>query len=225
MPARPIAIVILAAFAAACGDAPQHGARSSAAPLPAPDPGVYRGLFPCEDCPGIDTTLWLRADGVFFWRQQYLDEPGTPALTTRSFGRWRLDADGTLVLDGSGPARRLELAGADELLLITLSELEHRLSYAPDAPPFADRIPIAGLMTVDGSAVALEECRTGLAAPAAGDLRQFLRQYRSLGYRGKPAFVEVEARFEWSDDGELRAFAVERFVRIKTNAECQARLG
>src|SRR5690606_41626347 len=51
----------------------------------------------------------------------------------------RRSSDLTLVLDGSGPARRLELAGADELLLITLSELEHRLSYAPDAPPFADR--------------------------------------------------------------------------------------
>lgn len=214
-------IVILAALlVAACADEGHDGAKPSFTPPVGPRPSVYRGLFPCQDCAGIDTALWLRADATFFWRQQYLDDRGEPAMTTRNFGRWHLDADGTLVLEGSGPARRLEVAGLDELLLITPSGLEHRLSPDADASAFADSVPITGSATVDGGIARLEECRTGLVAPAAGDLRQFLRQYRSLGYRGKPAFVELEARFEWADDGELQAFAVDRFVRIKSDGRC-----
>ena len=34
-------------------------------------PGVYSGVFPCDGCEGIATTLWLRADGTYFFEQRY----------------------------------------------------------------------------------------------------------------------------------------------------------
>ncbi len=36
--------------------------------------GVYEGLLPAADGPGIQTTLTLAPDGTFVWRSEYLDE-------------------------------------------------------------------------------------------------------------------------------------------------------
>lgn len=36
--------------------------------------GVYEGLLPAADGPGIQTTLTLSPDGTFVWRSEYLDE-------------------------------------------------------------------------------------------------------------------------------------------------------
>lgn len=221
MQARPFVVVLLVAFFAACSDG---GSRPSPATFARPDgpaPDVYRGVFPCEDCPGIDTSLWLRADGAFFWRQEYLDDQGDAATTVHNRGRWQVEPSGTLVLNGAGPPRRLEAAGPGTLLLLTPSALEHRLSVAPDAPAFTDSILIEGIAIVENGTATLAECRTALTAPASGaDMRRFVRQYRSLGYRGEPVLVELEARFDWADDGTLRSFVVDRFSTIKARSTC-----
>lgn len=220
MRARPF-VIVLPVLVAACGDAAFERAGTTFSPPAGPAPDVYGGRFPCEDCPGIDTTLWLRADGTFFWRQRYLDDGGAPETTAYNLGRWHVDLDGTLVLAGSGPPRRLEVAGPDALLLVTPSTAEHRLTRDVGGERFTDRVRIEAVAVVENGAATLSECRTGLAAPAGGaDLQRFLRQYRSLGYRGKPAFAEIEARFEWADDGELRSIAVDRFLTIKAGRTC-----
>lgn len=221
MRVRPLVIPLLAALAAGCGDAASEAAYPGFSPPAGAAPDVYRGLFPCDDCPGIDTTLWLRSDNAFFWRQEYLDDAGEPSLTTYNLGLWHIDDEGRVVLRGSGPPRRLEAAGADALLLQTPSGAEHRLYRDPGAPPFTDRIRFEGLARVESGTTRISECRTGLSGPAGGgDLRRFERQYRSLGYRGRPALVEVEARLEWSDDGALRGFAVDRFLTIRSDRAC-----
>ena len=35
--------------------------------------GVYRGTFPAADCPGIETTLTLGADGAYTLHMKYID--------------------------------------------------------------------------------------------------------------------------------------------------------
>ncbi|HEX6995217.1 MAG TPA: copper resistance protein NlpE N-terminal domain-containing protein [Gammaproteobacteria bacterium] len=220
MRARSFAIV-LPLFVAACGDAALERPETAFSRPAGPAPDVYSGVFPCDNCPGIETTLWLRADGTFFWRQRYLDHDGAPATTSYNLGRWNSDADGTLLLAGWGPPRRLDVSGPDALLLVTPSPAEHRLTRTAGGERFTDRVRIEGTAVVDDDTATISECRTGLSAPAGGaDLRRFLRQYRSLGFSGKPAFVEIEARFEWADDGGLRSFAVDRFVTIKAGRTC-----
>jgi len=214
-------VIIVAPFVAACGDAALERAETAFSQPPGPAPGVYSGRFPCDGCPGIDTTLWLRADGAFFWRQRYLDYDDAPPTISYNLGRWHVDPDGTLVLEGSGPPRRLELAGPNALSLLTPPAAGHRLTRDAAGERFTDRVRIEGVAIVESGTATISECRTGLAAPAGGaDLERFLRQYRSLGYRGKPAFVELEARFEWADDGALRSFAVDRFMTIKAGRTC-----
>lgn len=58
--------------------------------------GTYRGTLPCADCPGIEVTLTLYADGRFQRRSLY-QERGS---SFDESGRWSLDAaSGKIHLD------------------------------------------------------------------------------------------------------------------------------
>lgn len=62
--------------------------------------GVYEGVLPCADCPGIKTQLTLRRDGSYELVTQYLDRP-LPPQTVRGQFAWNA-AGGGITLDAAG---------------------------------------------------------------------------------------------------------------------------
>jgi len=61
-----LAVFLVIALLGGCSD---ESDRDTSAVLPeASLPGVYAGVFPCDGCPGIAATLWLRTDGRFFFQ-------------------------------------------------------------------------------------------------------------------------------------------------------------
>lgn len=64
--------------------------------------GTYRGVLPCADCPGIETTVTLRADGTYSASSRYLERD----VATTGEGRFTWSADGGSVsLTGEEAAR------------------------------------------------------------------------------------------------------------------------
>jgi len=186
-------------------------------------PGVYSGVFPCESCPGIPTTLWLRSDGRFFMEQSYPETDERGALMAHGLGRWRWIADDNLmVLKGAGPGRTFTRVNQDTLAMQTESDLEHRLNRDPTSPEFSAIVRMAGLMRMRDGSASFTECLTGFVAPVerGKEFGRFLHQYRSVGVRGKPTYVELEGRFTWSRDGTLRALTIERFVTVRADGAC-----
>jgi len=186
-------------------------------------PGVYSGVFPCEGCAGIATTLWLRADGRFFFQQRYPAEDSHDAMDAYNLGRWSFVGDDRAIeLVGAGPARTFMRLDRDTLVMRTDSELEHRLTRDPGAAEFSATIRMAGTMRMRGGSASFTECLTGFIAPVSkgGDFARFLHQYRSVGGPRKPAYVEFEGRFFWSGDGTLKSLTIERFVTVKANGAC-----
>ncbi len=53
--------------------------------------GTYSGTLPCADCPGIDETLVLSADGGFVLTDTYRERPGSANVVQ---GSWSLEAGG-----------------------------------------------------------------------------------------------------------------------------------
>ena len=53
--------------------------------------GTWTGLLPCADCPGIDETLVLDADGGFVLTDTYRERPDATFVTQ---GTWALEAEG-----------------------------------------------------------------------------------------------------------------------------------
>ena len=95
--------------------------------------GTYSGTLPCADCPGIDETLVLTADGGFVLTDTYRERPGNANVVQGSWsleegGRrirldpgskdatdkfYEVDGDGVRVLDGDG--KRLPAGLPDRL--------------------------------------------------------------------------------------------------------------
>lgn len=192
-------------------------------PSLAPLPGVYTGTFPCRDCPGIDTTLWLRPDGRFFIRQLYVQSGDREALDAYGHGRWQpAETDGIVVLEGEGPNRIFRRDGPDALLLRTDSDLEHRLTRHSEATSFTSRIRLTGTVRMEAGGGVFTECLTGYAVPLreSGDFGRFRHQYRSVGARSGTVFVEFEGRFHWTDDGKPASVSIDRFATIRESGSC-----
>ncbi len=186
-------------------------------------PGVYSGVFPCEGCPGIAATLWLRPDGRFFFQQRYPADATREEMDVYGLGRWRIaDEDRAIRVTGSGPERTFVRLDHDTLLMQTESDLEHRLTRDPSATEFSASIRMEGTMSMRGGSVFFTECLTGFAAPVSkgGDFAKFRHQYRSVGGEKKPTYVEFEGRFLWSGDGAPQSVTIERFITVKEKGSC-----
>ena len=186
-------------------------------------PGTYTGAFPCEGCDAIPTTLWLRADGRFFWRQHYPANDDAEAMNAYGLGLWEWSGDERLVvLRGSGPTRKFERDGRDELLMRTDSDLQHRLSRNTAAGGFTDSLRMSGMVQFHGDVLSFTECLTGLKAAVArsGEYGRLLHQYRSVSARGKPVYAEFDGRFSWHADESAKSVAIERFVTVRKNVAC-----
>ncbi|MGI9236410.1 MAG: copper resistance protein NlpE N-terminal domain-containing protein [Woeseiaceae bacterium] len=186
-------------------------------------PGVYSGVFPCEGCPGIATTVWLRADKRFFFRQQYPADSTREAVDAYSLGRWStIGEDRAIELAGSGPTRTFMRSDRDTLVMRTDSELEYRLVRDPVSSRFSAIIRMAGIMRMHGRTATFTECWTDFALPVSrgGDYARFRHQYRSAGGRSKPVYVELDGRISWSDDGTPKSLTIERFMTVRGNKTC-----
>ena len=111
-------VILTAAIAAAlviplAACMPRHEAGA-----PVPDPahnsrnaldwaGVYEGVTPCADCPGIRLRLTLQPDGRFELRTQYLDRQVEPRIAS---GRFSWNAAGnTITLDAAGQGQQFRV--------------------------------------------------------------------------------------------------------------------
>jgi len=217
---RPLILLVIA-LVGGCSD---DGDSDSPEELPkASLPGVYEGVFPCEGCPGIASTLWLRSDGRFFFRQRFAADDAREAMDAYGLGRWSSITDNrTIELRGAGPTRIFTRMDTDTLIMRTDSDLEHRLTRDPAAPEFSATIRLAGMMRRVGASASFSECLTGLVAPVSknGDFARFWHHYRSAGRRSEPTYVELEGRLSWAGDGALKSLTIERFITVKADGAC-----
>lgn len=215
-------LLILVAFAMLAGcsdggddDAPQLREASL--------PGVYAGLFPCEGCPGIESTLWLRADNSYFFRQEYAADDTREAADAYSLGRWNWISDErTIELRGAGPRRVFSRLDENTLIMRTDSKLEHRLTRDLTAPEFSATIRLNGTMRTHIDSASFTECLTGLVMPVSKgrEFTRFQHQYRSAIRSGDATFVELDGRFSWSGDGTPKLLTIERFITVRVNGAC-----
>ncbi|MDF2189867.1 copper resistance protein NlpE N-terminal domain-containing protein [Paraflavitalea sp. CAU 1676] len=66
--------------------------------------GIYRGVLPCADCPGIQTTIYLNRDLTYLRRTKYLERPVTPADEKGKF-TWNAEGNTITLESASGPAK------------------------------------------------------------------------------------------------------------------------
>jgi copper homeostasis protein (lipoprotein) len=221
---RSLFAVLLACASTACG---RHADDGAAAITPAPPNvvGVYEGRLPCSNCSTIATTIWLRADDVFFLRQRYLNADDQAVSENVTLGRWRWDERAAqLVLAGAGPERRLAPLDADRWRLKSVSAAEQLVTRAAAAIAAPDRFRLDGLTQVVEPGAPFAECVTGRQWPLAEGrgFKELRRQQRLVNGHANPARASIEAHLTTAPDGDpaREALVVDRFVTLRPGVGC-----
>lgn len=217
-----LALLMYAALLAACGG----GGRAPAADDRGSEPvilrGVYAGTFPCGNCAGIAVRLWLRDDGVFFMREDFLAAEGAGTDRVHALGRWHWDSgESLLILSGRGPERRYAYTEPGRLEMLTFSGQPHILDREPDGSSFTDRVRLEGEYVSDAGNESFRECITGLKLPLRDDRgRRVLRtRHRNITKPAIPALASVDAHLVYEGPTEL--LAVEELLWMRPGTVCE----
>ncbi|KAA8996118.1 envelope stress response activation lipoprotein NlpE [Affinibrenneria salicis] len=163
-----------------------------------PMPQSYRGVLPCADCSGIETTLFLDTDGTFVLTEHYQSSrPGTDTFS--EYGLWARTADKLVLTRNDGDKRYfrprdngLEVLSTDGAPI--KSSLNYRLD-ATETPLPVTPMSMQGLYRYMAEASLFTDCFTGKTLPVVSNLT-LEKQYLSLGTRdGAPALMSLEAHF------------------------------
>jgi uncharacterized lipoprotein NlpE involved in copper resistance len=85
---------------AACSETPKPDTETppAIAAQPVSWPGYYTGTLPCADCPGVETSLWVRGDSSFVLQQRSIDRD---SVRTGTIGQWHV-VNGMITIGAAG---------------------------------------------------------------------------------------------------------------------------
>lgn len=158
----------------------------------------WRGVLPCADCEGIETTLFLEKDGSWVMNERYLDGK-REASSFASYGRWARTADRLVLTDSKGEKRYYRPKGeALEMLDREGHPVTSTFNYTLE--PVTASLPttpmvMRGMYQAVGRSAFFTDCVTGKRISVAYDER-LSRGYAAVsGAESKPVLLEVEGHF------------------------------
>ncbi len=127
----------------------------------------WRGMLPCADCEGIDTSLFLEKDGTWVMNQGY--KGGKAASAFAAYGSWARTADKLVLTDASGEKLYFRAKGeALEMLDREGNPIHSRLNYTLE--PIKASLPttpmaMRGMYLYYADAAVFTDCATGKRVP------------------------------------------------------------
>lgn len=167
----------------------------------------WRGVLPCADCEGIETSLFLEKDGSWVMNQRYHGGKG-PAVFA-SYGNWARTADKLILTDTQGEKTWFRAKGdALEMLDREGNPIHSQLNYtllpvkaSLPATPMAMR----GMYSYMADAAVFTDCATGKQVAVASNA-QLERDYAAArGTASKPLLLVVEAHFAFEPNPDTGA--------------------
>ena len=195
-------------------------------------PATFVGMLPCADCPAIEQTLTLRADGLYHLRLIYQDKPNS---TYTELGRWAIDASG----------KRLTLLSGATLSLMeimdntSLRQLDHlgqpfvpmmTLNLKPNVqvdPLTASQHWQGELLYLDDTAM-YTDCASGAQWPVAmtEDYQTMEHNYlQAKSPPSEPLLVNFEGRLNslpTMEGSSSEQLVVEHFNSAQPGASCRS---
>lgn len=158
----------------------------------------WRGILPCADCEGIETSLFLEKDGTWVMNERYQgvrDEPSSFA----SYGTWARTADKLVLTDSKGEKSYYRAKGeALEILDREGNPIESQFNYT--LQPVSASLPVTpmpmrGMYFYMADAAIFTDCATGKRMPVANNA-QLERDYLAArAENGQSVLLKLEAHF------------------------------
>lgn len=132
----------------------------------------WRGVLPCADCEGIETSLFLEKDGTWVMNERYQgvrEEPSSFA----SYGTWARTADKLVLTDSKGEKSYYRAKGdALEMLDREGNPIESQFNYTLESVSASlpvTPMPVRGMYFYMADAATFTDCATGKRMPVANN--------------------------------------------------------
>ncbi len=189
----------------------------------------WRGVLPCADCEGIETSLFLEKDGTWVMNQHY---QGAKAPSTfASYGTWARTADKLVLTDTAGEKRYFRAKGEGlEMLDMQgnpiVSQFNYTLAPVTAALP-ATPMAMRGMYFYMADAAIFTDCATGKKVSVANNA-QLERDYAAArGNDTKPVLLTVDGHFTLQanpDSGEkIKTLVPDRDARFEAGKNCDSK--
>lgn len=189
----------------------------------------WRGVLPCADCEGIETSLFLEKDGTWVMNQHY---QGAKAPSTfASYGTWARTADKLVLTDTAGEKRYFRAKGEGlEILDMQgnpiVSQFNYTLAPVTAALP-ATPMAMRGMYFYMADAAIFTDCATGKKVSVANNA-QLERDYAAArGNDTKPVLLTVDGHFTLQanpDSGEkIKTLVPDRDARFEAGKNCDSK--
>ena len=158
----------------------------------------WRGILPCADCEGIETSLFLEKDGTWVMNERYQgvrEEPSSFA----SYGTWARTADKLVLTDSQGEKSYYRAKGeALEMLDREGNPIESQLNYT--LSPVKSSLPVTpmamrGMYFYMADAATFTDCATGKQVSVASNAELERGYLAARGASEKPVLLSVEGHF------------------------------
>ncbi|WP_336218594.1 envelope stress response activation lipoprotein NlpE [Citrobacter amalonaticus] len=158
----------------------------------------WRGVLPCADCEGIETSLFLEKDGTWVMNERYQgvrEEPSSFA----SYGTWARTADKLVLTDSQGEKSYYRAKGdALEMLDREGNPVESQFNYTLE--PVKSSLPVTpmamrGMYFYMADAATFTDCATGKRVAVANNEELERKYLAARGASEKPVLLSVEGHF------------------------------
>lgn len=158
----------------------------------------WRGILPCADCEGIETSLFLEKDGTWVMNERYQgvrEEPSSFA----SYGTWARTADKLVLTDSKGEKSWYRAKGdALEMLDREGNPIESQFNYT--LAPVKSSLPVTpmamrGMYFYMADAATFTDCATGKRVSVASNAELERGYLAARGASEKPVLLSVEGHF------------------------------
>jgi copper homeostasis protein (lipoprotein) len=187
----------------------------------------WRGVLPCADCEGIETSLFLAKDGTWVMNERYQGVEREPS-SFASYGTWARTAEKLVLTDNKGEKSYYRAKG-DKLEMLDRegNPITSSLNYTLE--PVKSSLPVTpmamrGMYFYMADAAIFTDCATGKRVPVANNA-QLERDYAAArGNESKPVLLIVEAHFTLQanpDTGEqVKTLVADKSMKFDAKKTC-----
>ncbi|MFH2501374.1 envelope stress response activation lipoprotein NlpE [Klebsiella indica] len=187
----------------------------------------WRGVLPCADCEGIETSLFLEKDGTWVMNERYQGVSREPS-SFASYGTWARTADKLVLTDSKGEKSyyrdkgdRLEMLDRDgnpieSALNYTLASVKASLPITPMA--------MRGMYFFMADAATFTDCATGKRVVVASNAHLERDYAAARGTDSRPVLLQVEGHFTLDanpDSGAMvKTLVADKNIKFIPGKEC-----
>ncbi|CBG86980.1 envelope stress response activation lipoprotein NlpE [Citrobacter rodentium] len=190
----------------------------------------WRGILPCADCEGIETSLFLEKDGTWVMNQRYLGAREEPS-SFASYGTWARTADKLVLTDSNGEKTYYRAKGDSlEMLDRDGNPIQSQFNYT--LAPVKAILPVTpmamrGMYFYMADAATFTDCATGRRVSVANNAELERGYLAARGAGEKPVLLTVEGHFTLEanpDTGApVKTLKADKEIKFISGQDCNSK--